>query len=73
MTGTHPDEGTIRAHLDGELGWLARAACAMHLRRCTECRALLGELTALDARAARLLALARPAPSGPLRATDPVS
>lgn len=71
---THPEEGTLRAHLDGQLGWRARVACAMHLRRCAGCRALIEELTALDERATRLLAHARPtAGVRALRPPDPAS
>lgn len=61
MRDTHPDEGALRAHLDGELPWHASVACARHLRRCPSCGAALAGLAALDARATRLLAHARAA------------
>jgi hypothetical protein len=56
MHDTHPDEHTLRAYVDGELGWGRLARCAAHLRRCARCRAAVEEQRQLDRRAAGLLA-----------------
>jgi hypothetical protein len=37
----HPEEGTLRAYLDGELPPGATLQCAIHLRRCPTCRLTL--------------------------------
>jgi len=52
----HPEERTLRASVDGELGWRPPARCAAHLRRCPGCRAAVEEQRQLDRRASGLLA-----------------
>jgi putative zinc finger protein len=37
----HPDEGTLRAYIDGELPPAATLQCAIHVRRCPTCRLTL--------------------------------
>ncbi len=49
----HPDEGTLRAHLDRELAAGAAAEVAAHLAACTECA---GRASAMSGRAARVAA-----------------
>jgi len=62
MRDTHPDERTLRAYVDGELGWRRLALCAAHLRRCSDCRAAVEEQRQLDRRASGLLARLAVAP-----------
>lgn len=54
-TDRHPDDGVLRAYVDGELPWLAARRCARHLEACASCRTLLGDQEQLSARAAALL------------------
>ena len=51
----HPDEGDLRAYLDGELASFAAMRIALHTRRCQACAHTVAELRALDARATSLL------------------
>ena len=59
----HPDEGDLRAYLDGELPSFAALRIALHVRRCTACADAAAELRALDARASSLLRAFTPAPT----------
>jgi hypothetical protein len=43
-SSTHPNEGALRAYLDGELPPSAAFRCAIHVRRCAACRRVLGRL-----------------------------
>ena len=65
---SHVDEGTLHAHLDGELSASDRAAVEAHLAQCGTCRAALAEQRALLERATALLGAARPTerPAPPL-------
>lgn len=56
----HPDEGTLRASLDGELNALSALRVALHVRRCGSCSRAIAELRAVDARASSLLRLFMP-------------
>ena len=51
----HPDEGDLRAYLDGELPSFAALRVALHTRRCQACARALAELRTLEARASSLL------------------
>lgn len=51
----HPDEGVLRAYLDGELALFAAVRIALHTRRCQACARAMAELRTLDARATSLL------------------
>jgi hypothetical protein len=55
---THPNEGALRAYLDGELAPSAALQCAIHVRRCSSCRRLLGELGEQGELAGNLLSVA---------------
>jgi hypothetical protein len=50
------DAGALRAYLDGEPPEADRQAVTAHLDACAECRARLGELSALDTRVGAALA-----------------
>ncbi len=65
---SHVDEGTLHAHLDGELPPAERTALETHLADCATCRATLTEERALRERASAVLGSARPAerPAPPL-------
>lgn len=41
---THPTEGELQAHLDGALSEKRKEEVAVHLRHCSPCREILGEL-----------------------------
>ena len=55
MRGRHLDEGTLRAHADGELPALASLRAWWHLYWCPDCRRALNEQRELGARAGALL------------------
>jgi hypothetical protein len=59
-TSDHPDEGGLRAYLDGELPPAATLQCAIHLRHCPSCRLTLRGVREQGNQVADLLALARP-------------
>lgn len=56
----HPDEGDLRAYLDGELASFAAMRIAFHSRRCRTCAHTMAELRMLDARATSLLRAVMP-------------
>lgn len=58
----HPEEGDLRAYLDGELTSFAAMRVALHTRRCRACAHAVAELRTLDARATSLLGGFLPAP-----------
>lgn len=51
----HPDEGDLRALLDGAAGRMERVRLRAHLWRCARCRALFAEVRDRGARVAALL------------------
>lgn len=59
----HPDDGEMRAYLDGELTRFRAMRVGLHLRRCRSCALMAGDLRSLDARAASLLGAFSPAPA----------
>lgn len=69
---SHVDDGTLQAHLDGELSPAEAQGVDAHLAQCPQCRGRLAEERALIARAAELLALAAPPDRElpPFRAAD---
>jgi hypothetical protein len=56
-TSDHPDEGGLRAYLDGELPPAATLQCAIHLRHCPTCRLTLRGVRERGDQVANLLAL----------------
>lgn len=61
---SHPAEGTLQAHLDGELPRADRAEVERHLEGCAACRAVAERLRAAAASLTGVLALLdRPAPT----------
>lgn len=64
----HPDEGDLRAYLDGELPSFAAMRIVLHTRRCEACAHAMAELRTLDSRATSLLrSLVPAAPSRSVR------
>lgn len=59
----HPEEGDLRAYLDGELTSFAAMRVALHTRRCQACAHAVAELRTLDARTTSLLRAVMPAPA----------
>jgi hypothetical protein len=54
----HPSEGVWRAYLDHELGVATAIRCAVHVRRCAECRTVARAVRDRGRAAADLLAVA---------------
>lgn len=65
----HPDEGEMRAYLDGELTRFRARRLAMHMSGCESCALVVADLESLDARARSLLGafMARPTHHAPRR------
>jgi hypothetical protein len=57
----HPDEGVMRAYLDGELTRFHAMRLGRHTSRCQSCALMLADLRALDERATSLLGAFVPA------------
>ncbi|HEY7894481.1 MAG TPA: hypothetical protein VIC24_06240 [Gemmatimonadaceae bacterium] len=59
----HPDEGEMRAYLDGELTRFRSMRLALHMSRCQSCALMVADLRSLDARATSLLGAFMPTPA----------
>lgn len=66
----HPDDGTLRAYLDHELGERAAAAIAAHLDTCPDCAARTGSMRDRAARVAAHLESLAPAGTAPTTAPE---
>lgn len=66
----HPEEGTIHAWLDGELGASEGASLEAHVAGCAACAALVAEARGLTAASSRILGALDEVPSGVVPASQ---